>query len=160
MFDTVDNALLRNPGSHPLSHSDRGFQYTNMTLHKNCQQINFCWQEKFIFFSIVYLTGSSSFIRYNSPLIPTVCFVLHSPTILPNYIPTCTKYHFLIFISDTYNNLPYLIASVLYTHYQHLILPIHMHSRLAYYYHCCLICLFPCLAALIYPQFPFCLYCR
>ena len=68
-------------------------------LHKNCQQINFCWQEKFIFFSIVYLTGSSSFIRYNSPLIPTVCFVLHSPTILPNYIPTCTKYHFLIFIS-------------------------------------------------------------
>ena len=68
-------------------------------LHKTCPQINFCWQEKFIFFSIVYLTGSSSFIRYNSPLIPTVCFVLHSTTILPNYIPTCTKYHFLIFIS-------------------------------------------------------------
>ena len=99
VFDTVDNALLRNPGAQPLFHSDRGFQYTNRTLHKNCQQINFCWQEKFIFFSIVYLTGSSSFIRYNSPLIPTVCFVLHSPTILPNYIPTCTKYHFLIFIS-------------------------------------------------------------
>jgi hypothetical protein len=28
VFDTVDNALLRNPGAQPLFHSDRGFQYT------------------------------------------------------------------------------------------------------------------------------------
>ena len=33
MFDTVDNALLRNPGVQPLFHSDRGFQYTNRTFH-------------------------------------------------------------------------------------------------------------------------------
>ncbi len=32
-------------------------------LIKNCQQINFCWQEQFIFFSIVYLTGSGSHLR-------------------------------------------------------------------------------------------------
>ncbi|MEI3275693.1 MAG: IS3 family transposase [Fusicatenibacter saccharivorans] len=33
VFDTVDNALLRNPGAQPLFHSDRGFQYTNRTFH-------------------------------------------------------------------------------------------------------------------------------
>ena len=33
MFDTVDNALLRNPGAQPLFHSDMGFQYTNRTFH-------------------------------------------------------------------------------------------------------------------------------
>ena len=32
-FDTIDNALLRNPGAQPLFHSDRGFQYTNRTFH-------------------------------------------------------------------------------------------------------------------------------
>ena len=33
VFDTVDNALLRNPGAQPLFHSDRGFQYTNRLFH-------------------------------------------------------------------------------------------------------------------------------
>ena len=33
VFDTIDNALLRNPGAQPLFHSDRGFQYTNRTFH-------------------------------------------------------------------------------------------------------------------------------
>ena len=33
VFDTIDNALLRNPGAQPLFHSDREFQYTNRTLH-------------------------------------------------------------------------------------------------------------------------------
>ena len=33
VFDTVDNALLRNPGAQPLFHSDRGFKYTNRTFH-------------------------------------------------------------------------------------------------------------------------------
>ena len=33
VFDTVDNALLRNPGAQPLFHSDRGFQYTNRIFH-------------------------------------------------------------------------------------------------------------------------------
>ena len=33
VFDTVDNALLRNPDAQPLFHSDRGFQYTNRTFH-------------------------------------------------------------------------------------------------------------------------------
>ena len=33
VFDTVDEALLRNPDAHPLFHSDRGFQYTNRTFH-------------------------------------------------------------------------------------------------------------------------------
>ena len=144
VFDTVDNALLRNPGAQPLFHSDRGFQYTNRTfhtklvtagiiqsmsrvakcidngpmegfwgilkreryygkrftdrgtlvkmiedyidyynnkrlqrnlgiltpmenmkftckLHKNCQQINFYWQEKFIFFNC--LLDGERFIR-------------------------------------------------------------------------------------------------
>ncbi|WP_334303945.1 IS3 family transposase [Coprococcus sp. AM100_B19A] len=33
VFDTVDSALLRNPGAQPLFHSDRGFQYTNRIFH-------------------------------------------------------------------------------------------------------------------------------
>ena len=33
VFDTVDNALLRNPGAQPLFNSDREFQYTNRTFH-------------------------------------------------------------------------------------------------------------------------------
>ena len=33
VFDTVDNALLRNPSAQPLFHSDRGFQYTNRIFH-------------------------------------------------------------------------------------------------------------------------------
>jgi transposase InsO family protein len=33
VFDTIDNALLRNPGAQPLFHSDRGVQYTNRIFH-------------------------------------------------------------------------------------------------------------------------------
>ena len=33
VFDTVDEALRRNPDAQPLFHSDRGFQYTNRTFH-------------------------------------------------------------------------------------------------------------------------------
>ena len=33
VFDTVDEALRRNPDAHPLFHSDRGFQYTNRAFH-------------------------------------------------------------------------------------------------------------------------------
>ena len=34
VFDTVDEALRRNPDAQPLFHSDRGFQYTNRAFHK------------------------------------------------------------------------------------------------------------------------------
>ena len=33
VFDTVDKAIRKNPGAHPLFHSDRGFQYTNRVFH-------------------------------------------------------------------------------------------------------------------------------
>ena len=33
VFDTFDDAVRENPDAHPLFHSDRGFQYTNRTLH-------------------------------------------------------------------------------------------------------------------------------
>ena len=33
VFDTIDEALRRNPDAQPLFHSDRGFQYTNRTFH-------------------------------------------------------------------------------------------------------------------------------
>ncbi len=33
VFDTVDKAIRKNLGAHPLFHSDRGFQYTNRVFH-------------------------------------------------------------------------------------------------------------------------------
>ena len=33
VFKTLDKAVRKNPGVHPLFHSDRGFQYTNRTFH-------------------------------------------------------------------------------------------------------------------------------
>lgn len=37
VYDTFDNAIVNNPGAHPLCHSDRGFQYTNRTFHKKLE---------------------------------------------------------------------------------------------------------------------------
>lgn len=34
VFDTLDDAIRKNPNAHPLLHSDRGFQYTNRVFHK------------------------------------------------------------------------------------------------------------------------------
>ena len=34
VFDTFRAAIAANPDAHPLSHSDRGFQYTNRTFHR------------------------------------------------------------------------------------------------------------------------------
>ena len=33
MFNTFDAAIMDNPGTRPLCHSDRGFQYTSRTFH-------------------------------------------------------------------------------------------------------------------------------
>ncbi len=33
VFDTLDDAVMKNPDAHPLFHSDRGFQYTNRIFH-------------------------------------------------------------------------------------------------------------------------------
>lgn len=37
VFDTFDYAIANNPDAHPLCHSDRGFQYTNRTLHNKLE---------------------------------------------------------------------------------------------------------------------------
>ena len=37
VFDTFDQAVENNPGAHPLFHSDRGFQYTNLQFHKKIE---------------------------------------------------------------------------------------------------------------------------
>ena len=34
VFDTLDQAIVDNPGAKPLFHSDRGFQYTNRVFHQ------------------------------------------------------------------------------------------------------------------------------
>ncbi|BCK00720.1 transposase [Anaerocolumna chitinilytica] len=34
VFDTFDDALVANPGAHPLLHSDRGYQYTSKVFHQ------------------------------------------------------------------------------------------------------------------------------
>ena len=34
VFDTIDDAIAKEPKAHPLFHSDRGFQYTNRVFHK------------------------------------------------------------------------------------------------------------------------------
>ena len=34
VFDTLDQAIVDNPGTKPLFHSDRGFQYTNRVFHQ------------------------------------------------------------------------------------------------------------------------------
>ena len=33
VFETFNRAVTENPDAHPLFHSDRGFQYTNLTFH-------------------------------------------------------------------------------------------------------------------------------
>lgn len=33
VFETFDEAVVKNPNAHPLFHSDRGFQYTSKTFH-------------------------------------------------------------------------------------------------------------------------------
>ena len=35
-----------------IRHSKSKTEFSRFKLHKNCQQINFCWQEKFIFFQL------------------------------------------------------------------------------------------------------------
>ena len=40
VFDTFDEAVARNPGAHPLFHSDRGFQYTSKAFHAKLQEAN------------------------------------------------------------------------------------------------------------------------
>lgn len=37
VFETFDQAIMYNPGVHPLCHSDRGFQYTNRTFHSKLE---------------------------------------------------------------------------------------------------------------------------
>ena len=37
VFDTFDNAIASNPEARPLCHSDRGFQYTNRSLHNKLE---------------------------------------------------------------------------------------------------------------------------
>lgn len=37
VFDTLDDAIRKNPNAHPLFHSDRGFQYTNRVFHKKLE---------------------------------------------------------------------------------------------------------------------------
>lgn len=37
VFDNFDEAVALNPDAHPLFHSDRGFQYTNMTFYNKLQ---------------------------------------------------------------------------------------------------------------------------
>ena len=37
VFDNFDEAVALNPAAHPLFHSDRGFQYTNMTFYDKLQ---------------------------------------------------------------------------------------------------------------------------
>ena len=37
VFDNFDEAVALNPNAHPLFHSDRGFQYTNMTFYNKLQ---------------------------------------------------------------------------------------------------------------------------
>ena len=37
VFDNFDDAVALNPDAHPLFHSDRGFQYTNMTFYNKLQ---------------------------------------------------------------------------------------------------------------------------
>lgn len=37
VFDTFDNAVKSNPDTHPLFHSDRGYQYTNRTFHSKLE---------------------------------------------------------------------------------------------------------------------------
>lgn len=38
VFDTLDAAIEANPDSHPLFHSDRGFQYTNRSFYAKLQK--------------------------------------------------------------------------------------------------------------------------
>lgn len=38
VFKTVDKAIRTNPNTHPLFHSDRGFQYTNRTFHHKLEK--------------------------------------------------------------------------------------------------------------------------
>ena len=38
VFKTFDKAAKKNPGAHPLFHSDRGFQYTNRTFHRKLEK--------------------------------------------------------------------------------------------------------------------------
>ena len=38
-------------------------------LHKNCQQINFCWQEKFIFFQLSTWRGAVQFASATAPFL-------------------------------------------------------------------------------------------
>ena len=37
VFDTFDEAVKNNPDSHPLFHSDRGYQYTNRSFHSRLE---------------------------------------------------------------------------------------------------------------------------
>jgi len=37
VFDTFDAAVAAEPGTHPLFHSDRGFQYTSAVFHQKLQ---------------------------------------------------------------------------------------------------------------------------
>lgn len=38
VFSTLDEAIEKNPGSHPLFHSDRGFQYTNKNFRQKLEK--------------------------------------------------------------------------------------------------------------------------
>ena len=38
VFDTFDKAVAANPDTHPLFHSDRGFQYTNRAFHTKLER--------------------------------------------------------------------------------------------------------------------------
>lgn len=37
VFDTVDEAIRKNPDAHPLFHSDRGFEYTHRAFHNKLE---------------------------------------------------------------------------------------------------------------------------
>ncbi|WP_315067709.1 DDE-type integrase/transposase/recombinase [uncultured Clostridium sp.] len=39
VFDTIDNAIAKEPKAHPLFHSDRGFQYTNRVFHQKLADV-------------------------------------------------------------------------------------------------------------------------
>lgn len=38
VFDTFDKAIEKNPNTHPLCHSDRGYQYTNRVFHNKLEK--------------------------------------------------------------------------------------------------------------------------
>lgn len=38
VFDTFDEAVLKNPDAHPIFHSDRGYQYTSKIFHQKLEE--------------------------------------------------------------------------------------------------------------------------